>query len=106
LRRWLIPERGRKPRFGVSGSPIYHIKELLETFDRAIFPNPQQLGTTVLNLIDQSEIFVTLGILDLIDADRVDLPQIAVRQSPLYDILYRVKYLIPRCSERNRSFLP
>lgn len=82
------------------------IEELLETLDCAIFPDPQQPSTVLLNLIDQGEMFMPFGILDLVDADRADLTQIAMRKSPLHDVLDGVKYFIPRCAERNRGFLP
>src|SRR5208283_3943495 len=51
--------------------------------------DPEQAGALLLDLVDQRQVFVTLGILDLIDADRPDRAQLPVLEPPLHDILDR-----------------
>ena len=48
------------------------IEELLETLNGAFLADPQQPGATLLDLVDQGQILVPFGILDLIDADGPD----------------------------------
>jgi hypothetical protein len=51
--------------------------------------DPQQSRAILLDLVDQGQILVALGVLDLIDADRLDAAQIAMLQPPLHRILDR-----------------
>jgi hypothetical protein len=44
--------------------------------------NPEQTGDADIHLIDQRQILVAFGVLNFIDADRVDLAEHAVVQPP------------------------
>jgi hypothetical protein len=48
-------------------------EEPLEGLDGSLFADPEQAGDAYINLINQRQVLVTFGILDFIDADRVDL---------------------------------
>ena len=45
----------------------------LEGFDGSCFAHPEQSGDAPIDLVDQGEVLVALGVLDFIDADDVDL---------------------------------
>ncbi len=81
-------------------------EELFEAFDGAVLADPQQAGATLLDLVDQSPVLVTLGVLDLVDTDCPDRTQVAMLQPPLHHILYRLADLVPRGAERHGGFLP
>jgi len=49
-----------------------HGKESREGFDGAFSADPQQASEALVDLVDQSQVFVALGILDFIDADDPD----------------------------------
>jgi hypothetical protein len=53
-------------------------EESLERFDGSFSSNSEQTGDADIDLIDQRQIFVALGVLDFIDADGVDLAEHAV----------------------------
>ena len=56
------------------------------------------------DLVDQRQVFVALGILDLIDADGRDRAQLPVLDAPLHDILDRLADLVPgACGTTPRS---
>src|SRR5207249_4833427 len=59
-------------------------EELLETLDGAVLADPQQSRAALLDLVDERQILVTSGVLDLVDADRLDRSEIAVLQPPLH----------------------
>jgi hypothetical protein len=81
-------------------------EELLETLDGAILTDPQQPCAALLDLIDQGQILVPFGVLDLVDADGLDRPQIAMLQPPLDYILHRLADFVPGAAERHGGFLP
>ena len=60
-------------------------KELLEARHRPLAADPQQARAVLFDLVDQRQVFVTLGILDLIDTDRRDRAQLPVLDPPLHD---------------------
>ena len=65
----------------------------MERLDGSFLANPEQAGDAEVDLVDQGEIFVALGVLDFIDANGVDLAQLAVLQTPGDDMLDSVKNL-------------
>jgi hypothetical protein len=67
----------------------------LKRFDRAFLAHPEQASDADVDLIDQCQVFVALGVLDFIDADRVDLAQFPVFQTPGDDMFDRVENLVP-----------
>lgn len=81
-------------------------EELLETLDSTVLADPQQSRAILLDLVDQGQILVPLGVLDLIDADRLDGAQIAMLQPPLHHILDRLADFVPSAAERHGGFLP
>ena len=81
-------------------------EELLEALDGALLADPQQARAILLDLVDQGQVLVTFGILDLIDADRPDRTQVAMLQPPLHHILHRLADLVPGGAKRHGGFLP
>src|SRR5208283_4751217 len=81
-------------------------EELLEALHRPLPTDPEQAGALLLDLVDQRQVFVTLGILDLIDADRLDRAQLPVLEPPLHDILDRLADFVPGAAKRRGGFLP
>ena len=57
-------------------------EELLEARHRALLADPQQAGALALDLVDQGEILVALGIRNLIDTDRLNRTQDAMFKAP------------------------
>ena len=53
--------------------------------------------------VDQRQVLVTLGVLDFVDADCVDLAQCAMLQPPSDNTFDGIKDLVPRGTERLRS---
>jgi len=53
-------------------------KESLEGLDGPFLAHPEQTGDTYIDLVDQRQILVAFGVLDFVNADRVDLAQRAV----------------------------
>ncbi len=81
-------------------------KESLEGLDRPLLAHPEQTGYADIDLVDQRQILVALGVLDFINTDRVDLAQRAVLQSPGDDVLDRIKNLVPRGAKDLRRLCP
>ena len=81
-------------------------KEALEGFDGAFLADPQQAGNSRVDLVDQRQVLVTLGVLDFIHADGADRFQRAVLQTPANHIFDRVAHLVPGSVERLGGFLP
>ena len=69
-------------------------EESLEGLDGPLFAYPEQAGDTQIDLVDQGELFVALGVLDFIDADGVDLAERAVFQAPGDDVLDGIENLL------------
>src|SRR5207247_2617221 len=57
-------------------------EESLEGFDGSFLSHPEQSGDAEVDLIDERQVFVALGVLDFIDTDGVDLAQLPVFQTP------------------------
>ena len=83
-----------------------HSEELLEAFDSAVLADPQQAGGMLLDLVDQRQIFMALGVLDLIDTDGLDRTEAAMLQPPRDDILHCLADFVPAGAERQGGFLP
>ena len=64
-------------------------------FDRSFFSHPKQARDIEIDLVNQGEIFMTLGVLDLVDADGVDGTEFAMFQSKGDDVFHRVENLFP-----------
>ena len=60
----------------------------------------------LLDLVDQGQIFMALGVLDLIDTDGSDRTEAAMLQPPRDDILHRLADFVPTGAERQGGFLP
>ena len=48
-------------------------EEALEGFDGSFLAHPEQAGDAEIDLINQSQVLVAFGVLDLIDSDGIDL---------------------------------
>src|SRR5215831_13181067 len=67
LRGHLFADRGEEP---------------LERLDGSFLSYPKQARDVRVDLIDQGQVFVPLGVLDFVDADGVNLSQSPVFQAP------------------------
>jgi hypothetical protein len=68
--------------------------------------NPEQTGDADIDLIDQRQILVALGVLNFIDADGVDLAEHAVLQPPGDDMFDRIEHLVPGSPKALCRFFP
>ena len=81
-------------------------EESLEGFDGSLFAYPEQAGDADINLVDQRQVLVTLGILDLVYSDGIDLSQSPVLEAPGDHVLDRIEDLLPGSTKRFGSFFP
>ena len=81
-------------------------EESPEGFDGSFSANPEQTGDADVDRIDQGQVVVAFGVLDLIDADGVDLAERAVFQSPGDDMFDRVENLFPGSAKGLRGLFP
>src|SRR3984893_18347517 len=81
-------------------------EESLEGFDGSLFAYPEKAGNAQIDLVDQSEVFVTFGVLDFVDSDGVNLAEPPVFQAPSDHVLNRVEELVPGSAKRLGRFLP
>ena len=81
-------------------------EESLKGLDRSLFADPKQTGDAEIDLLDQCQIFVPFGVLDFIDADRVDLAERPVFQPPGDYMFDRVENLVPGCAKVLRRLFP
>ena len=70
-------------------------EESLKGFDGSFFSDPKQARDVEIDLINQREVLMTFGILDLVDADGVDGSEFAMFQSKGDDVFHSVKNLFP-----------
>ncbi len=75
-------------------------EETLKGLDGPLLTHPEQTGDAEVDLVNQRQIFVALGVLDCIHADGANLAQRAMRQPPGNDMLDRIEDLIPGSSSR------
>src|SRR5271167_4743323 len=80
-------------------------EETLEGFEGAFLADPEQAGEPLVDLVDQGQVFVAFGVLDLIP-DGADRLQGAMLQAPADHILDGVAHLVPGSVERFGGFLP
>ena len=83
-----------------------HPEEALERFDGALLADPQQPNTFAIDLIDQRQILVALGVLDLIHADGKDRCQGPALQAPFNDVFHCVMHPVPTAVEAHGHFRP
>ena len=57
--------------------------------------HPKQARDAEIDLINQGQVFVAFGVLNFIDADRIDLSRQSVLQSEGDDVFHRVENLFP-----------
>src|SRR5262249_8801891 len=72
----------------------------------SLSPDPEQAGDADVDLIDQGQVLVAFGVLDFIDANRVDLTEGAVLQSPGDDMFDRIEHLVPGRAKALCGFFP
>src|SRR5580658_6705108 len=70
-------------------------EEALEGFDGALPAHPEQACDADIDLVNQRQILVPFGILDLVDSDGIDLAKHAVLQSESDDVFYGIENLFP-----------
>src|ERR1035438_7879308 len=56
-------------------------------FDGSFFSDPKQARNVEIDLVNQRQVLVAFGVLDLVDSDGVDLAESAMRQSKGDDML-------------------
>jgi hypothetical protein len=71
------------------------LKNPRKDFDGSFAAHPKQARDVEIDLINQSQVLVDSGILDLIDADRIDLSQHPMLQPEGDDVFHRVEDLVP-----------
>lgn len=71
------------------------VEESLKGFDRSFISDPKQARNVEVDLINQRQVLVAFGVLDLVDSDGVDLAESAMRQSKGDDMLNGVENLFP-----------
>jgi len=69
--------------------------ESLKRFDGSFTAHPKQARDTEIDRINQRQVLVAFGVLDFIDADRIDLTQGPVLQPEGDDVFHRVENLFP-----------
>lgn len=82
------------------------VEELLEALDGAVLAYPQQADAALFDLVDEGEVFMPLGVLDLIDPNGPDRAERAVSEPPRHHIFHRLADLVPSCVERHGGFPP
>ena len=70
-------------------------EESLKGFDGSFFSHPKQARNVEIDLVNQRQVLVAFGVLDLVDSDGVDLAESAMRQSKGDDMLDSVENLFP-----------
>ena len=78
----------------------------MKGFDGSLFADPEKAGDADIDLVDQRQVLVALGVLDLVHSDGVDLSQNPVFQTPCDDVFDGVENLLPRSTKRLGSFFP
>src|SRR5262249_28589817 len=81
-------------------------EEALEGFDGPLLAHPEQAGDADIDLVDQGQVLVAFGVLNLIYADGVDLSESTVHQTPGDHMFDGVKDLFPGSAERLGPFFP
>jgi hypothetical protein len=82
------------------------VKNPWKDFDGSLFADPQKAGDADIDLVDQRQVLVALGVLDFVHSDGVDLSQNPVFQAPGDDVFDRVENLLPGSTKRFGSFFP
>ena len=72
-----------------------HREELLDACHRALLADPQQARAVAVDLVDQRQVFVTLGIRDLIDPDRLNRSQSPMFKPPGDNEFDGLTHLLP-----------
>ncbi len=71
------------------------MEKSLKGFDGPLAADPEQTGHAEIDLVNQRQVLVTFGVLDLIDSDGIDPTELAVFQSVGDDMLHCVEDLVP-----------
>jgi hypothetical protein len=70
-------------------------EESLKGLNRSFLADPEETGHRGIDLVNQRQVLVALGVLDLIDSDGVDRSERAMRQSEGDNVLDSIEDLIP-----------
>ena len=81
-------------------------EESLKGFDGSFAAHPKQAGDVEIDLINQRQVLVAFGVLDFIDADRIDLAEHPVLQPEGDDMFHRVEDLVPGSAKGLGRFFP
>ena len=94
-----------KTIFEATSSPM-HGEESLKGFDVLSLPTQSRRVTLEIDLINQRQVLVAFGVLDLVDADGIDLAERPVLQPEGDDVFDRVEDLVPGSAKRLGRFFP
>src|SRR5580700_3750014 len=72
-----------------------NLKESLKGFDGPLAADPEQAGHAEVDLVDQRQVLMPFGVLDLVDSDGVDLAELTVSQSIGDDMFDSVEDFVP-----------
>jgi hypothetical protein len=78
----------------------------LKRLDGSFLSYPEQTRDANVDLVDQGQAFMTLGVLDFVDANGIDLPLFPMFQSPSGDMFDCIEDLVPGGPECRRRFSP
>src|SRR2546430_1665217 len=73
----------------------YESEESLKGLDGSFLPDPKQAGDAEIDLVNEREILVPFGVLDLVNADSVDLAEHPVLQPEGDDMFHGIENLFP-----------
>jgi hypothetical protein len=80
-------------------------EESLSGFDGSLFAYPEKADNAQIDLVDQGEVFVTFGVLDLVDSDGVNLTEHPMLQAPVTTCSTASKTLSQEVRNEDRSEL-
>jgi hypothetical protein len=81
-------------------------EESLKGFDGSLFAYPEKAGDADIDLVDQRQGLVALGVLDFVHSDGIDLSQNSVFEAPGDDVLDSIEDLFPGSTKRFGGFFP
>jgi len=81
-------------------------EEALEAFHRPLSADPEESRHALVNLVDQGEVLVPLGVLNFVDANGADRAELAMLQAPAHHVLDRIADLFPGGMKGLGRFFP
>ena len=83
-----------------------HRKELREALLSTFLSDPEQSRAAGLDLVDEREVLVPSAILDLVNAESANRPELTMIQPPVDYPFHGIEDLLPAGAETQRGFFP